>query len=37
MTSSDNTKNARDRLAAVLEGREYLLFDGGMGTMLQDA
>ena len=37
MTISTHTDNSRDRLAAVLEGRKFLLFDGGMGTMLQDA
>ncbi|MBO7674292.1 MAG: homocysteine S-methyltransferase family protein [Atopobiaceae bacterium] len=28
---------ADEHLQAVLDGKEYLLFDGGMGTMLQDA
>ena len=33
----DTLKIADDDLRAVLEGRRHLLFDGGMGTMLQRA
>lgn len=35
--SLETLQIADDRLRAVLEGRAYLLFDGGMGTMLQTA
>ena len=33
----DTLRIADDNLRAALEGRRHLLFDGGMGTMLQAA
>ena len=33
----DRLRIADDNLREVLEGRRHLLFDGGMGTMLQAA